>query len=162
MEAIIEEVFICSNNEGTMLCCLKFRVHQLLQPVDKNTSPYRGLHLSAHVFWPLWSRCLSGSCTSALSRCMTRRDRLLDTAVIYKLRLTVSKRDFFPMSHFLFGCGDGCGRGLRNEEWFRGANVLVCESELVWLRLNWGSDMMDGVRGQEWRRESLEGRWQNV
>lgn len=57
--------------------------------------------------------------------------RLLDTAVIYKLRLTVSKTDFFPMSHFLFGCGDGCGRGLRNEEWFRGANVLVCESELV-------------------------------
>lgn len=47
----------------------------------------------------------------------------------FGLQWMSSKRDFFLMSHFLFGWRDGCGLG--NEEWFRGANVLVCESELV-------------------------------
>lgn len=31
-----------------------------------------------------------------------------------------------------------------------------------WSDSDWGSKMMDGIRGQERRRKSAEGRWQNV
>lgn len=49
-------------------------------------------------------------------------------------------------------------QGLRNEGRFRGANVLVCESEPR-SDSDWGSEMMDGSkRGQEPRRKSSEGR----
>lgn len=49
-------------------------------------------------------------------------------------------------------------QGLRNEGRFRGANVLVSESE-PYSDSDWGSEMMDGSkRGQEPRRKSSEGR----
>lgn len=55
---------------------------------------------------------------------------------------------------------EGNGRGPRPSEerggvrW--GANALVCESE-AGLTQTRASEMMDGVRGQEWRRKSWRG-----
>lgn len=49
-------------------------------------------------------------------------------------------------------------QGLRNEGQFRGANVLVCESEPC-SDSDWGREMIDGSKGgQKRRRKSSEGR----
>lgn len=71
----------------------------------KTQIPFRGLHLSAHVFWPLWPRCLSGSCTSAPQQTCDSGD-----AEITRQRWFIRRwfqREFFPMSQFLFGRGRG-------------------------------------------------------
>lgn len=95
----------------------------------------QGLHLSARVFWPLWPHSLFGSCGSVFSRCLTDIKR-------HHCDLSAQTKGFkgellpnVPVPIWMTGAqewGDG-----RDEE---GANALVCESVLVWLRLKQWSD----------------------